>query len=147
MSAELGIVDADTTLRLDKPELQVVIDRQRAAALGVDTEDIAGALRIMVGGDERVSRFRDESMGEEYDVQLRLMDGSRNSIADISRLYVASKNGGMVRLDNLVQIDPSQTASRIDRLDRQRQVSLRAGIAPGYALADRVEALEEAVRS
>lgn len=147
MSADLGIVDADTTLRLDKPELQVVIDRQRAAALGVDTEDIAGALRIMVGGDERVSRFRDESMGEEYDVQLRLMDGSRNSIADISRLYVASKNGGMVRLDNLVQIDPSQTASRIDRLDRQRQVSLRAGIAPGYALADRVEALEEAVRS
>ena len=55
---ELGLLDADTTLKLDKPELRVEIDRERAAELGVDTEDIAEALRIMVGGDPRVSRFR-----------------------------------------------------------------------------------------
>ena len=69
---ELGLLDADTTLKLDKPELRVQIDRDRAANLGVDTEDIATALRIMVGGDERVSRFRDETMNEDYDVQVRL---------------------------------------------------------------------------
>jgi HAE1 family hydrophobic/amphiphilic exporter-1 len=56
---EIGIIDADTTLKLDKPELRVVIDRERAANMGVDSEDIATALRIMVGGEERVSRFRD----------------------------------------------------------------------------------------
>src|SRR6185436_19793322 len=54
-----GIVDSDTTLKLSKPELRVEIDRARAADLGVDTSDIATSLRIMVGGDDRVSRFRD----------------------------------------------------------------------------------------
>ncbi|HEX8185555.1 MAG TPA: efflux RND transporter permease subunit, partial [Blastocatellia bacterium] len=58
---QLGIVDADTTLKLDKPELRVEIDRTRAADLGVSTDDISSALRLMVGGDQRVSRFRDEA--------------------------------------------------------------------------------------
>ena len=71
-SAQLGgIVDADTTLKLDKPELRVEIDRARAADLGVDTAAIATSLRLMVGGDEEVSRFRDASVNEDYDVQLR----------------------------------------------------------------------------
>jgi HAE1 family hydrophobic/amphiphilic exporter-1 len=55
---ELGIVDADTTLKLNKPELRVQIDRARAADWGVDTDDIARALHLMVGGEENVSRFR-----------------------------------------------------------------------------------------
>ncbi|HEV8573819.1 MAG TPA: efflux RND transporter permease subunit, partial [Dehalococcoidia bacterium] len=139
-----GIVDADTTLRLDKPELRVEIDRARAATLGVDARDIASALRIMVGGDQEVSRFRDESVNDDYDVQLRLVEGDRNSPESISRLFVPSKRGGLVRLDNLVKITPAKTASRIDRLDRQRQVSLRASPAPGFALADRLEALKAA---
>ncbi len=143
-SADLGIVDADTTLKLDKPELRVEIDRARAAALGVDVQDIASALRIMVGGDDRVSRFRDLSVGDDYDVQLRVKDGGRNDANTISRLYVPRHDGGLARLDNLVRIVPGTTASRIDRLDRQRQVSLRAGIAPGYALRDRLDALNKA---
>ncbi|MBI4327908.1 MAG: efflux RND transporter permease subunit [Chloroflexi bacterium] len=138
---DLGLLDADTTLKLDKPELRVEIDRERAARLGVDTADIATALRIMVGGDEKVSRFRDASVNDDYDVQLRLSEGDRNDPNTIARLYVPRAGGGLVRLDNLVQIVPAQTASRIDRLDRQRAVSLRTAIAPGYALADRLAAL------
>src|SRR6266487_1870853 len=98
----------------------------------------------MVGGDDRVSRFRDPTVNDDYDVQLRLAEGDRNDPTTISRLYVPRENGGMVRLDNLVKIVPGTTASRIDRLDRQRQVSLRGGIAPGYALADRLAALRAA---
>jgi len=142
---EIGVIDADTTLKLDKPELRVEIDRERAAALGVDTEDIATALRIMVGGDQRVSRFRDPLLNEDYDVQLRLAEGSRNDADTISRLYVSRQSGSLVRLDNLVQIIPGQTASRIDRIDRQRMVSLRGAVAPGYAMGDRLEALRETV--
>jgi HAE1 family hydrophobic/amphiphilic exporter-1 len=141
-----GIVDADTTLKLDKPELRVKIDRARAADLGVDTSAIATSLRLMVGGDEEVSRFRDASVNEDYDVQLRLTDRDRKDAATISRLYVPSSRGGLVRLDNLVTIKEETSPSRIDRLDRQRQVSLRAGVAPGYALADRLDALRGAVR-
>jgi HAE1 family hydrophobic/amphiphilic exporter-1 len=99
----------------------------------------------MVGGDQRVSRFRDHSMNDDYDVQLRVSEANRNSADVISRLYVPSAAGGLVRVDNLVNITPSQTASRIDRLDRQRMVALRANVAPGYALGDRIEALRKAV--
>ncbi|PYS24012.1 MAG: AcrB/AcrD/AcrF family protein [Acidobacteria bacterium] len=139
-----GIVDADTTLKLDKPELRVHINRDRAADLGVDTADISTALRLMVGGDDRVSRFRDPSMNEDYDVQLRLSGQDRADAATISRLYVSSSRGGLVRVDNLVDIKEDISPSRIDRLDRQRQASVRAGIAPGFALADRLDALRKA---
>jgi HAE1 family hydrophobic/amphiphilic exporter-1 len=142
---ELGIIDADTSLKLDKPELRVEIDRARADDLGVSTEDVSSALRLMVGGDQRVSRFRDEAVNDDYDVQIRLSQGQRNDPATISRLYVPRQNGGLARLDNLVRITPANTASRIDRLDRQRQVSLRASVAPGYALSDRLDALRKEV--
>jgi HAE1 family hydrophobic/amphiphilic exporter-1 len=156
-----GIVDADTTLKLNKPELRVVIDRDRAADLGVDTSDIATSLRLMVGGEEEVSRFRDESINEDYDVQLRLTEADRRDVETIKRLYVpSSRSGGastaaggtstarpaLVRLDNLVNVVRDTSPSRIDRLDRERQVSVRASVAPGYALADRIEALRQSVR-
>ena len=100
----------------------------------------------MVGGDTEVSRFIDPTVNEEYDVQLRLSKGDREDIGTISRLYVPRGGDGLVRLDNLVQVESAKSASRIDRLDRQRQVSLRAQVAPGFALADRLEALQQAVR-
>jgi HAE1 family hydrophobic/amphiphilic exporter-1 len=139
-----GIVDADTTLRLDKPELRVVVDRARAADLGVQMTDVATALRLMVGGDEEVSRFYDPQINDDYDIQLRLTEGTRNSADEVTRLWVPSTRGELVRLDNLVQLREETTASRIDRLDRQRQVSIRAGVGPGYALADRLEAMQTA---
>jgi hydrophobe/amphiphile efflux-1 (HAE1) family protein len=142
---KLGLLDADTTLKLDKPELRVEIDRERAAKLGVDTEDISEALRIMVGGDPRVSKFRDASVNEDYDVQLRLTEADRNEAVDVGRLFVPRRNGGLVRLDNLVRVIPAKTATRIDRLDRQRMTSLRAAVAPGYAQADRIAALRAEV--
>ena len=90
-----GIVDADTTLKLDKPELRVEIDRERAAELGVDTSQIATSLRLMVGGDQEVTRYRDESVNEDYDVQLRLTGSDRSDAATIQRLYVPSTRAGL----------------------------------------------------
>ena len=139
-----GIVDADTTLKLDKPELRVHINRERAADLGVDTTNIANALRLMVGGDDQVSRFYDPTVNEDYDVQLRLSERDRGDSATISRLFVPSARGGLVRVDNLVDIKEEFSPSRIDRLDRQRQASVRAGVAPGFALADRLDAMKKA---
>jgi HAE1 family hydrophobic/amphiphilic exporter-1 len=141
-----GLIDLDTSLKLNKPELRVEIDRRRAADLGVDTSDIATSLRIMVGGDQEASRFQDESVNESYDVQLRLTESDRNDPTTISRLYVPSTRGGLVRLDNLVKIRRDTSPSRIDRLNRERQVSVRASVAPGFALADRMEAMRGVVR-
>jgi hydrophobic/amphiphilic exporter-1 (mainly G- bacteria), HAE1 family len=141
---ELGIVDADTTLRLDKPELRARIDRARAADLGVKTQEVAAALRLMVGGDQEVTRFRDPQIGEDYDVQLRLAEADRRDPDTISRLYVSRANGEMVRLDSVIVLEEGRSPSRVDRLDRQRQANVRAGVAPGFALADRLQALRDA---
>src|SRR3989454_4479646 len=157
-----GIVDVDTTLRLDKPELRVAIDRQRAADLRVDTSQIATALRLMAGGDEQVSRFHDPVVNDAYDVQHRLMEQFRGNLSTISRLYVSrdttstnpatgapaqvnlAPGGGLVRLDNVVRIEPAATASRIDRTDRQPETRTRAMVAPGFGQSDRIDALKAA---
>jgi HAE1 family hydrophobic/amphiphilic exporter-1 len=158
-----GIVDADTTLRLDKPELQVQVDRERAADLGVDVREIADTLRIAVGGDDRVSRYRDQKLDDAYDVELRLVGIDRSDKESISQLFVRARpagrpatngaysnganpapGGAMVRLDNVVRFRDAESPSRIDRLDRQRMVAVRANVAAGYALADRIAALQQA---
>ena len=152
-----GIVDVYSTLRIDNPELLVRIDRERAAALGVNVREIADTLRVAVGGDERVSRYRDRSIDDAYDVELRLVGIDRTDIESISQLYVrtgASGNqltdlpsggpGALTRIDNLVSFEYNSAASRIDRLNRQRMVAVRANIGDGYALGDRIAAMHQA---
>jgi HAE1 family hydrophobic/amphiphilic exporter-1 len=139
-----GIVDVDTTLKLDKPELRVHIDRARAADLGVDANDIGTALRLMVGGNEEVSRFRDPKTNEDYDVQIRLSEQDRNRPDLIDQLYLPRKNGGLVQFSNLATTELANSPSRIDRLDRQRSAAVRASLAPGAALGDRLEAIRKA---
>jgi hydrophobic/amphiphilic exporter-1 (mainly G- bacteria), HAE1 family len=154
-----GIVDVDTTLRTDKPELLVSIDRQRAAALGVDAQEIAETLRVAIGGDDRVSRYRDTSVDDAYDVELRLVALDRRDEESIKQLYVranprddgsqgeeSSRGAVLTRIDNVVSLKRGEAPARIDRLDRQRMVAIRANVAPGYALANRIEALQAAAK-
>jgi hydrophobic/amphiphilic exporter-1 (mainly G- bacteria), HAE1 family len=143
---DMGLLDAQVSLQLNRPELRLEVDRHRAADLNADIQSIASAMRLMVGGDERVSRFHDASINEDYDVQLRLAQGYRNDLDTISRLYVPSRTGKLIRLDNLVTVRASQSVSQINRFDRQRQVTMQASVAPGYGLADRNQALTEAAR-
>ncbi|MBX3375209.1 MAG: efflux RND transporter permease subunit [Phycisphaeraceae bacterium] len=143
--AEGGFRGLDTSLRLNKPELQIDIDRDRAADLGLRARDIGVALRLMVGGAEEVSRFRDPQTNEQYQVRLRLTEESRNRPDIIDRLRLAG-TGGLVELSSVAHVEPILAASRIDRVDRQRIVSVRGGVAPGYALADRLDVLRRNVR-
>ena len=136
-----GFNDVDTNLELAKPELRANIDRARAGDLGVSTADIATSLNVMVGGDQEVTRYRDASVNEDYDVQLRVERANRDDPAAIGRLYVPTQEGDLVRLDNVVNIERGVSPSRIDRLDRERQVTVSASVAPGFALADRIEAM------
>jgi HAE1 family hydrophobic/amphiphilic exporter-1 len=168
-----GIVDVYSTLRLDKPELLAQIDRERAAALGVEVQEIADTLRVAVGGDDRVSRYRDATVDDAYDVELRLAHIDRNDVESISQLYVRAnpspglslRRGGeggaatvrrtaagaggapatvLTRMENVVNFEFGNAPARIDRLNRERMVAVRANISSGYALADRIEALQQA---
>lgn len=160
-----GIVDVYSTLRIDNPELLVRIDRDRAAALGVEVREIADTLSVAVGGDDRVSRYRDRSIDDAYDVELRLVGVDRGDVNSISQLYVRADPDFAVRqngvpataeeepqpsiltpIDNVVNFEFSRSASRIDRLNRQRMVSVRANIVGEYGLAGRIDAMQNAAR-
>src|SRR5204863_7689387 len=137
---KLGLLDAQVSLQLNRPELRLEVDRHRAADLNADIQSIASAMRLMVGGDEQVSRFHDAKNNEDYDVELRLAEGSRNDLDTISRLYVPSRTGKLIRLDNLVRVEHTQSVSQINRLDRQRQTTLNASVAPADGTAARNQA-------
>ncbi|TAJ24732.1 MAG: efflux RND transporter permease subunit [Planctomycetota bacterium] len=136
-----GFRGLDTSLRINKPELVVDIDRMRAADLGISARDVGTALRLLVGGAEEVSRFRDPQTGESYDVRLRLSEEHRDRADLVERLHLSNARGDLVQLSNIASLRPTLAPSRIDRLDRQRMVSVRGGVAPGFALGDRIEVL------
>ena len=157
-----GVVDVDTTRRIDKPQLLARLDRERMADAGIDVQEVADTLRIAVGGDDRVSRYRDPADGEVYDVELRLVGIDRGDAEAISQLFVRGRtdSGGgpgpeaellraasgevLMRLDNLVDFEVVEQAGQIDRLDRQRMVAVRANVAPGFALGDRLAEVRRA---
>jgi HAE1 family hydrophobic/amphiphilic exporter-1 len=95
----------------------------------------------MVGGDQEVSRYRDEATNENYDVRLRLQSAYRSAADDVPRLLLGTADGRLVELSNIVNIETAQAAARIDRLSQARDARVRGTIAPGYSLAERTEAL------
>jgi HAE1 family hydrophobic/amphiphilic exporter-1 len=137
-----GFRGLDTSLRLDKPELKVRIDRDRAADLGIAAADLGLALRLMVGGDEEVSRFLDPATNEQYPVSMRLEEEDRNRPELLSRFMLPGRGGALVELGSVARVEPVESASRIDRIDRQRTISVRGGVAPGYAMGGQLELLQ-----
>jgi multidrug efflux pump len=136
-----SIVNADTDLKLNKPQLSVDIDRDKAAAVGVDIETIGRTLETLLGG-RQVTRFKRE--GKQYDVIVQLEPRDRNTPADLTAIYVRAKDGRLVQLSNLVTVRETVAAKELNHFDRQRAVILSANVAPGYSLGEALEFLDEA---
>ncbi len=134
-----GIVDVDTSLEMGKPELKVFIDRDKAADLGVDVSTIAEAINLLISGETEVTKYKDETRGKRYDLRIRLNPEERRDPDDLSKLYVRSRDGRLVELRNLVRIQEGGGPSVINRVDRQRAITLFAsleGIPLGEAMED-----------
>jgi HAE1 family hydrophobic/amphiphilic exporter-1 len=127
---EPGVVDVDTSMNVGKPELSVHVDRMKAADLGVKVSDAAEALRLLVGGDQ-VTTYNEG--GEQYEVHVRAAQGARDTAAAIGQLTVPSDKVGSVPLENLARMAPGTSPSEINRLNRQRQVTIYAGLLPGVS--------------
>ncbi len=123
-----GLVDVDTTLNAGKPEMSVLLDRPKAADLGVSVADAADAIRLLVAGDQ-VTTFNDS--GEQYEVHLRAEELNRNSTDAIAGLPVPSSRLGIVSLDNIATFKRGDSPASISRMGRQRQVTLSANMLPG----------------
>ncbi len=111
-----GIAKLDNELKLNLPQVQVVLDRERAAQLGISASDIAQTLSLMTGGVD-IATFKDRS--QSYDIRLQVEPGQRVSTDSLKRLYVKNKSGGMVRLDSLVRFEETLGPAEIKRRNRQ----------------------------
>lgn len=123
-----GLVDVDTSLNAGKPEMSVLLDRPKAADLGVSIADAADAIRLLVAGDQ-VTTFNDG--GEQYEVHLRAEEINRSSTDAIAGLPVPSSRLGIVSLDNIASFKRGDSPATISRMGRQRQVTLSANMLPG----------------
>ncbi|NCW56092.1 MAG: efflux RND transporter permease subunit [Gammaproteobacteria bacterium] len=138
------ILGLDSDYQERKPQLQVRIDRNRAADLGVSLQDVGRTLESMLGSRVVTNFLR---AGEEYNVILQAREEDRATVDDLGNLYVrSSRSGEMVPLAALVTVEESAGPSSLRRFDRLRAITLSANLAPGYALGDALDYVEQVIR-
>jgi HAE1 family hydrophobic/amphiphilic exporter-1 len=128
LSKLTGVVDVDSSLESGKPELKVYIDRDKAKDMGLDVATIAEAINILINGEIDITKFKDETRGKRYDVRVRLNPLDRAKPDDLGRIYVRSREGNLVALSNVVTIREGGGPSVINRVDRQRAITVFAGL-------------------
>jgi multidrug efflux pump len=134
-----ALANPDTDLRLNKPQLAVDIDRDKASALGIDVETIGRTLETLLGG-RQVTRFKRE--GKQYDVIVQLEAKNRNTPADLTSIFVRARDGTLVQLSNLVKVRETVGPKELNHFNRLRATVLSANVAPGYTLGEALEALD-----
>ena len=139
MNANPGIHQVRLDLRLNKPELQVDIDRHKAADLGIDVQTIAKTLETLLGS-RTVTRFKRGN--KQYDVRLQLDETQRLTPQDVQDIYLRSRSGELVPLMNLVKVRHSTTASELPHFDKYRAAQITAGVSPGYSIGEAITFLE-----
>lgn len=143
MAENPGFVGPDSDYKETRPQMRVVIDRARAADLGVSATEIGKALETMMGG-RRVTTFVDN--GEEYDVKLQAERKGRDSVAALDALQVRGRGGALVPLSNLVTLKEIAEPGTLNRFNRLRSITLSARLAEGYPLGDAVAWAQQTAR-
>jgi multidrug efflux pump len=135
------IANPDSDLKLNKPQLAIEIDRDKASAIGVEVEVIGRTLETLLGG-RQVTRFKRQ--GKQYDVIVQLEAKDRNTPADLSAIYVRARDGRLVQLSNLVRVREAVAAKELNHFNRLRAAIISANVAPGYTLGEALDFMEKA---
>jgi multidrug efflux pump len=135
------LVNIDSDLRLNQPELRVTVNRDKLADLGVPVETVGRTLETMLGG-RIVTRFK--KGGEQYDVIVQVANADRNTPSDIADIFVRSRSGEMVPLSNVTSLKEGVAPKNLNHFNRLRSATINAELAPGAALGDGIEALAQA---
>jgi HAE1 family hydrophobic/amphiphilic exporter-1 len=135
--------DPDTSEEEGAPELQIKIDRKKAADLGVRAGDVAQALNIAAAG-QRVSTFSEGT--EQYDVVVQADEPFRRDRNNLQYFTVASSSGTPVGLEKLVTIEEGTSPATINRLNRQRQITISASLPPNASESDALEKIQAYAR-
>ena len=144
LSKSDALVDVDRTYLPGRPELRLNIDRKRAGDLGVRVQDISQTVNALVAG-QKVTTFNAAS--DQYDVVLRAQDSFRRTPESIAAATVRTGTGELVQLRNLVMANEGAGPAAIERLNRQRQISVSANPAPGRAQAEGQKVVEDTFRT
>jgi multidrug efflux pump len=136
-----GLADVDSDLKLDKPQLSVDINREKAAALGVQVETIGRTLESLLGG-RQVTRFKRE--GKQYDVIVKLEDKDRRQPTDLTSIYVRGGAGQLTQLSNLVTVTETVAPKELNHFNRLRAATIQARITPGYTLSEALDFMDRA---
>jgi len=133
-----GLLNVDTDLRVNKPELTVEYDRDRAEDLGVPIRDVANALQALLGG-QRVSTFtRDNKL---YDVIVQLDSTERATPADMTNIYLRGRNNTLVNFVSLAHVHEGVGPRQVNHFGRVRSANLTASLAPGFALGEALDSV------
>lgn len=135
-----GFVGVDTDLRLNKPELNITVNRDRAADMGVSIDAIGRAIETMMGG-RQITRFKKE--GDQYDVIVQLDAAERNTPDDINKIFVRNRANQMVPLAALVNVKETIAPRQLNHFGQRRSVTITANLAPGYTQGEALKFLEE----
>jgi HAE1 family hydrophobic/amphiphilic exporter-1 len=134
--------DVQTSFELGRPEIRTVIDRRRAAELGIPVRSVASTLRALVGGVD-VATYQQDA--KRYDVHVRLEEGQRDDLAELGLIQFRGPDGRLADLDNLAKNEVIVGPSQIERENRTRQVTVLASTLPGVSLGPAMERVDEIV--
>ncbi|BAQ16677.1 efflux RND transporter permease subunit [Methyloceanibacter caenitepidi] len=136
-----GLVDVESDLKLNSPQLDVSVDREKAASMGIEIETLGRTLETMLGG-RQVTRFKRE--GQQYDVVVKVADIDRENPDDMRRIYVRGVGGAMTPLSNLITIKETVAPKELNHFNQLRAATITGQLAPGYSLSDGLAYLQEA---
>lgn len=131
-----GIISVDTDLRLNKPELKIDVDREKAADLGVSVDTVARAIETMLGG-RQVTRYKRD--GDQFDVIVQTQASGRDTPDDIEKIFVRGRNETMIPLSSLVKVRESVSPRDLNHFSQRRSVSITANLAPDYSLGQALD--------
>ncbi len=143
MKQDQSFRDPDSSFDAGTPEIQITIDRAKAADLGVSAGDVATAINTFAAG-QRITTFSQNN--KQYDVVLQADEQYRRDRSNMAYFSVASTKNGTVSLDKLIKIEDGTSPSSISRLNRQRQITVNASLQSGASESDAVAKLEGYVR-
>ena len=134
-----GFVQVDTDLRLNKPEIRMDVDRERAADMGVSVDVIARTVETMLGG-RVVTRYKRD--GEQYDVVVQTVSGDRSAPEDIDGLFVRGRGEAMIPLASLVTLREVVVPRELNHFGQRRSASITANLSPELALGDALKVMD-----
>jgi hydrophobic/amphiphilic exporter-1 (mainly G- bacteria), HAE1 family len=140
LAKDPNLADIDVTYRPGRPEMQINIDRQAAADLGLDVAQIAATIRLLVNGDVATT-FRGE--GDEADIRVQVDQGEKFGQEEILNVNLMSASGNLIPLRNVAHMNIATSPNSIARMDREPRISVNANVVGGKSVPSETETINK----